>query len=211
MSRTKNYNSEVRRAQSELTRQRILASAKRLFSSKGYERTTIEKVARTANVSAPTVYSLFKSKEGILRELAHSIRFGDQYQLLSRKVRALEDPIKTLKMAAAIARTIRDAEESEMGFLYGGSALFPALKKLVGEREQQRFEFQEYMVHRLQENNLLPHGMTYVQAREILWTLTGQEIYRKLVIERGWSSNAYEKWLRRTLLQSLVRNNRCGK
>lgn len=41
-------------------------------------------------------------------------------------------------------------------------------------------------------------------ARNI-YEMTGRDIYRMLVIDRGWSSSAYQEWLGNTLLQSLTR------
>jgi len=50
----------------------------------------------------------------------------------------------------------------------------------------------------------VPQGMDGAQARNILWSLTSREIYRMLVIERGWSSEEYQEWLGRSLLKILV-------
>jgi hypothetical protein len=41
----------------------------------------------------------------------------------------------------------------------------------------------------------LPKGLSLSQARDILWGFTGRDIYRMFVIERGWTSEEYEKWL----------------
>jgi hypothetical protein len=41
-------------------------------------------------------------------------------------------------------------------------------------------------------------------ARDALWTLTGRETYRMLVITRGWTPDQYEKWLGDTLIRTLL-------
>jgi prophage antirepressor-like protein len=41
-------------------------------------------------------------------------------------------------------------------------------------------------------------------ARDIFWTLTGGDVYRLLVRERGWSSQKYQDWLADTLVHSLL-------
>lgn len=61
----RSYNSDSRQAQSQKTRNRILASAKMLFESKGFEQVTIEEIARESQVSAPSIYSIFQSKRGV--------------------------------------------------------------------------------------------------------------------------------------------------
>ena len=46
--------------------------------------------------------------------------------------------------------------------------------------------------------------LSYRTARDILWTLTGSEIYRMLVRERGWNSQKYQNWLADTLVRTLL-------
>jgi hypothetical protein len=50
----------------------------------------------------------------------------------------------------------------------------------------------------------LVKGLTTQKARDILWSLTGRDMYRMLVIERAWSSDEYEKWLEKVLVESLL-------
>lgn len=50
-------------SRSRATRARILAAAKTLFSSKGYERTTIRGVARAAEIHPSMIIRYFRSKE----------------------------------------------------------------------------------------------------------------------------------------------------
>lgn len=47
------------------TRKRILEIAAQLFLSEGYSQTSLEKVAAEAGTTKPTVYSHFKSKQGL--------------------------------------------------------------------------------------------------------------------------------------------------
>jgi len=45
-------------------------------------------------------------------------------------------------------------------------------------------------------------------ARDVLWMLTGRDVYRMLVLVRGWNSPKYEDWLADALVRSLLI---CGK
>ena len=40
---------------------------------------------------------------------------------------------------------------------------------------------------------------------DILWTLTSYDIHRRLVVERKWSADRYEKWLGDTLVRTLLK------
>ncbi len=67
--KNRSYKSESRQTQSLRTKNRILASAKMLFESKGFEGAIIEESAREAQVSAPLIYSIFQSKRGVIQPL----------------------------------------------------------------------------------------------------------------------------------------------
>jgi hypothetical protein len=60
------------------------------------------------------------------------------------------------------------------------------------------------MIVSLREAKRLRPDLSPRMARDILWTLTGGDIYRMLVRERGWSSQKYQDWLADTLIQSLL-------
>ena len=60
------------------------------------------------------------------------------------------------------------------------------------------------MILSLRDAKRLRPGLSYRAARDILWTLTGSDVYRTLVRERGWSSQKYQDWLADTLVHSLL-------
>src|SRR4051812_26672235 len=114
-SKKRAYNSEARDAQAQHTRSRILDSAKELFQTDGFEGVTIEKLAKHANVSAPTIYALFKSKRGILRVLMDEALPKVQFEALVAESRQEKSATKRLLIAAKIARHLYDAERTQMG------------------------------------------------------------------------------------------------
>lgn len=205
MPKKRTYHSEVRTEQAELTKTRILAAAKQRFAADGYDKTTIDSIATLANVSVPTIYATFKSKEGILLALMQTVLFGEQYQTLVENAHRITDPVEALAVAANITRTIYDADQAEIALIRGASVLSPVLKELELQGERQRYARQAFIIRQLADAGLLPDGMDIAPARDILWSLTSRELYHKFIVERGWSSEAYEMWLRRTLRQTLVR------
>src|SRR5262245_51446376 len=60
------YHSPLRAAQAEATRRRVIDAALELFSTRGFDATSVNELARAAGVSPETVYSGFGSKEGVL-------------------------------------------------------------------------------------------------------------------------------------------------
>ena len=80
----------------------------------------------------------------------------------------------------------------------------PELAKLEQQRENLRYERQEQMIISLREAGRIRTGLDHRTARDILWTLTGRDVYRMLVRERRWSSQKYQNWLADTLVRSLL-------
>jgi AcrR family transcriptional regulator len=198
------YRSKLRETRAAETRKQILAAAKKQFAKKGIDKVTIDEIAKEAGVSTPTVFALFQSKKGILRELMNEIKFGNRYEKLVEKALSAENPIERLRMAASIARSIYDTEKSEIGLIRAASGFSPELKTLEQEGEKLRFERQEGSIKLLSQKKLLARGLNIKRARDILWALTGREIYRMLVLEHGWSSDDYEKWLADELVKALT-------
>ena len=69
---------------------RIVEATQRLLRREGYAGTTIEAIAQEAQVSAPSVYAIFKSKTGILKELVDQAGFGPR--LRKRGSASIERP-----------------------------------------------------------------------------------------------------------------------
>jgi len=198
------YQSESRNAQAAQTKKRVLEAAKNLFELEGFECATIEKIAQVANVAIPTVYSLFRSKRGILRALMDEVFPKDQFEALVEKSKEATSPEERLLYSAKIARQIYDAERAQMEVLRGAAVLSPEFKELEKEREMRRYERQEVTINAMAKEDSLAKGISVDKARDILWTFTGRDIYRMLVIEQGWMPEEYEKWLAELLANILI-------
>ena len=47
-------------------------------------------------------------------------------------------------------------------------------------------------------------GLSTQTATDLLWTFSNEELYRELVMERGWSADRYQAWLAETLRHQLL-------
>ncbi len=200
----RSYKSTARDTQAGQTRARILNSAKNLFESEGFEYVTIEKIAQGANVSIPTIYSLFQSKLGVLRALMDGALPQNQFEALVEESIIEKSPKKRLSISAKIARQIYDAERTQMSIFRGAAVLAPELRELEKEREMRRYNRQEVTIKAMVKENSLIKGLSATKARDILWALTGRDMYRMFVIEQGWTSDEYEKWLAHLLISNLI-------
>jgi AcrR family transcriptional regulator len=200
----RSYTSQTRHAQAAQTRSHILKAAKELFQAEGFDRVTINKLAQAAEVSMPTIYALFKSKRGVLQALIDEALPPEQHAALVDDSMQEQPAKKRLGITAKLARHIYDAERGLMDILRGASVVAPEFKELEQEREQRRYERQGEYVKKLMKDDSLAKGLTLQKARDILWALTGRDMYRMLVVEAGWTSDEYEKWLAQLLVQSLL-------
>jgi AcrR family transcriptional regulator len=198
------YNVDSRRAKSEETRTLLLESAKALFSKKGVDIVTIEEIADRASTSPSTVYALFQSKAGILKEIIKGTFFGGNYAGVAQRTQETDDPLELLRITASISRVIFDTEKREIGLMRGTSAFSSELKRIEMEFETIRFDLQKERAQLLTERYAIARHLGLARVRDIMWMYTGRDIYRMFVLERGWSSDEYEEWLARTLIRELI-------
>lgn len=165
---------------------------------------TVEAIAQRAEVSAQTVYAIFKSKTGILTELLDQSSFGAGYEDAVREALSASGPETRLRLAACIARKIHGAQGATFDLLRGAGVVAPELAKLEQQREHLRYERQEVMIISLRDAGRLLPELNYATARDIFWMLTGSDVYRMLVRDRGWSPQKYQDWLADTLVKSLL-------
>jgi AcrR family transcriptional regulator len=204
IQKKRSYNSESRQVRSQNTKDRILTSAKELFKAKGFDAVTIEEIARDGQVSAPSIYSIFQSKRGILLNLMDHAFLPEQHSALVEQITQEQCPRKRLALTATLSRRIYDAEKDQLGFLKGASILDPVFKELEIEREQRRYLRQKETVEAMANEKTFKSNLSLPKIRDLIWAFTGRDFYRMLVIERGWSSNTYETWLAELLIKTIL-------
>jgi AcrR family transcriptional regulator len=202
--RRRPYKSLVRQRQAHDTRRRIVEAARRLLQRDGYAGMTIDAIAQQAQVSAQSVYAIFKSKTGILIELLDESMFGPEYEEVVRQTLKASDPKARLRLAAGVAKQIRSAQSAAFDLMRGSGVIAPELAKLEQQRERLRYEKEEGMITFLRDRGRLRPGLNHKTARDIFWMLTGGDVYRMLVCERGWSPEEYQNWLADTLVHLLL-------
>jgi AcrR family transcriptional regulator len=186
----------------------VLEVAKKLFVRHGIDGTTVAEIAEKAGVAVPTVYVLYKSKEGMLRALMQSTLFGPRFQKAWAKLDDVTDPVEAVALSAQVARAFYESESAELGLMRGSSAFSPALRDLERELEAIRFEMQGQRVASLFAHGKHRRGLALEEARRILWMLTSRDIYRMLVHEGGWTPDQYQRWLADAILSALVARHR---
>ena len=197
-------------ARTRLARRAVIDAARALFLERGDQATTIEAISDHSDVPAATVYRLFSSKLGILKALLDvSIAGDDQAQPLPERpqVTALlaePAPEPLLATFAGLTVAINTRSGDVYRILSSASTSDPAAAVLFADYQQQRAEGQGRVARSLARARALRPGLRERDAADLIHALASPELYRLLVVDRGWTVERYEKWLARTLRDQLV-------
>jgi AcrR family transcriptional regulator len=199
-----------RQARTRLARAAVIEAARALFLERGYAGTTIESISELSDVPPATVYRLFSSKLGILRELLGVSIAGDDdaVPLPERpQVRALleeSEPGNQLAGFAGICRGIMSRTEPIYRILVSAAGSDPDAAALLAEQTRQRRQGQSAIARYLAEAGELRPALSESDAADIIHALMSPEVYRLLVGDGGWDGDRYEQWLRDTLIGQLL-------
>jgi hypothetical protein len=86
----------------------------------------------------------------------------------------------------------------------------PELAELWQEIQDERHERMAEVAEMLSAAGMLRGDLDLDEATDILWTLTSNDNYTHLVLERGWTPEQYERWLQGVLTSSLMRVDGAG-
>jgi AcrR family transcriptional regulator len=197
-------------ARTRLARRAVVDAARALFLERGYQATTIDAISDHSDVPTATVYRLFSSKLGILKALLDASIAGDD-QALSLHERpqvaallAEPDPEKLLAGFASITVAINGRSSDVYRILSGASGSDPAAAVLLTDYRQQRDDGQGRIACLLARARALRPGLRERDAADLIHALMSPELYRLLVVDRGWAPKRYEQWLARILADQLT-------
>jgi AcrR family transcriptional regulator len=204
------YRSALRDAQSRATRRRIVDAAAELFVARGYGPTTIDAVAERAGVSRKTVFTSVGGKAALLKLAFDWTLAGDDEPVAIADrpaVRAMmqgEDPGALLAgwiaMNAAIARRIAALHH----LLVVAADADPDAAALLAAADQQRAHGARAFAGRLDAIGGLRPGVDLDRAAAIAEVLMDPMPYRRLVVMRGWTFEAYVEYLQQVAAVSLL-------
>ena len=97
--------------------ERILNKALELFSTKGYDATSVREICEAADITKPTLYHFYGSKEGVYRALVEGALEGFRERLLAQ----IETPRDAARATERVARSYFEAAREHrelMRFLF---------------------------------------------------------------------------------------------
>jgi AcrR family transcriptional regulator len=205
VKRKRAYNASLRQEQAQMTRSRIIDASRLLLTKGTYSSVTMEEIATAAGVSYQTVYAVFGTKLRLAQEI---IRVGFHFEgveELAAQVRESSDPEVWLRGTAQISRRIQETCADLLRFMRESGD--PALLARYQEDQELRLTQEGFLPAGLAESGRLRAGLSPAEVLDMIWAMTGSDLYSMLVFERGWTPARYEEWLATALITLLLSPN----
>ena len=191
----------LRQAQIAQTEQRILAAATELFLADGYVATTLEAVAKRAQVGARTVYLRFGTKAALFKRVVDVAVVGDTepVDVLGRDWMQAEltAPTAAERIAASAAAARQIMERT--GALFAVAQQAAAVEPLIAAqwqlgREQTRYAHAVFWT-RMAEDGLLDPVLDLDWLIDTSTILAAAETYLLIMRLTSWDLDTYQDWL----------------
>src|SRR5438105_14326275 len=188
------YTSTLRQQQASQTRARILDTAQRLFTQRGYGATTMENIASEAGVATDTVYATFGTKAGLLHKLLDVRVGGDDapVALLDRagpqKVRAETNQKKQIATFAADVAQIQERAVPVDDIIRSAAAVDPEIAAFRARRDALRYANIRRFVGWLAAKGPFPPGSGEAAAAGRVGSHAGAGVNRPWRAARGQSA-----------------------
>lgn len=209
-SRPRPYRSRVREESARRTREAVVSAATFLFVRDGYAGTSWDAVAEAAGVSRPTVVTAFGTKAALLSRVLDEALAGDDEPVPVRD-RPWFQPVweattapATLDAYARVCVLISGRAAGVVEALHRAADSSPEVDRLwEGWLAGRRAGAAMVVGHPPLARALRP-GLEAEQAVDVLWTLNNPDLYLTLVGRAGWTEDAFEAWLARSMQTAIV-------
>jgi AcrR family transcriptional regulator len=209
----RNYDSTRRQELARQGRARILAVARSRFLRDGYAATTMAAIAADADVSPQTVTKHFGNKPGLVKALFDVALVGDDeaVPLAARPwITAIHDepdPHRKLRLYAEALATMVP-RTAPIQLLAREAVGDPAVAEVWEQTRVGRLLGMTDLAENLAAGDHLRDGVSMEQARDVLWAYSSPELYDLLVLERGWTTDAYAEFIALGAIASLLPTRR---
>lgn len=194
----------LRQAQIAHTEQRILTAATELFLAGGYLATTLEAIAKRAQVGARTVYLRFGTKAALFKRVVDVAIAGD-----AQPVGVLgRDPMQTALTAPTAAKRIAAKAEGGRQIMQRTGALFavaqqaaavePAIAGFWQQGRQQTRHAHAIFWTAMADDGLLDPAIDLAWLIDTTSLLAAADTYLLITRMNGWDLDTYQSWVTTT-------------
>jgi AcrR family transcriptional regulator len=202
------YDASRRRAQAHRTRQAIIDAARHRFLQHGYTATTIASIADDADASTDTIYKSFGGKPGLLRAICEDALTGSGPIPAKERSDAMQaaesDPATLLRGLGTLTAEVAPRIAPLLLLLSTAAESDPALDQLRADLDAARLDRMTHVARNLAAKTELRPGRTVEEAADVMWTYSSPELYRLLVLTRGWPADQYGEFVGESLVATLL-------
>ena len=194
----------LRQAQVAQTEERIVAAATDLFLAHGYVATTLEAVARRAQVGARTVYLRFGTKAALFKRVVDVAIVGDAepVDVLGRgwMQAAMTAPTAAERIAAmaAAGRQIMQRTGALFAVAQQAAAVEPLIAEFWQQGREQTRHAHAVVLSRAASDGLLDPRVDLDWLIETSTIVGSAETYLLITRLTGWDLDTYQNWLATT-------------
>jgi AcrR family transcriptional regulator len=203
------YDATNRQQRARERRRAVVQAAQELFERDGFRATTIAAVARTAGVSAESIYKGFGTKAALAKAVFDFVIAGDDepVPMLERPeiqtVRSEPDPGRKLALYAEGLASRQHRSAKVQLLIRDGRHVDDTLEEVWQKLLAERLHGMTMLATELHATGRLRPGLDVDEVRDILWTYISVELYELLVLNRGWPVARYTTWLSDALIAAL--------
>ena len=207
MSTGRSYDNTSREQAALQRRARIIDAAREMLLRDGYHAMSVGELARTAGVSAQTVYNAVGGKAAVVKAVYDVMLVGDDAPVPMQdrpEFRAMSqagDRESFMRAYAALCATIYERVGPLLGVLLaqggGGDA---GLQEFLATIDRERRVGNTNALDALEAAHGLPPRLDRERFIDIVWTMTAPEIYDRFVRRCGWTHRMYAAWLAEALV-----------
>ena len=193
--------SPLRQAQIRQTEERIIAAATELFLADGYVATTLEAVARRAQVGARTVYVRFGTKAALFKRVVDVAIVGDTLPIdvlgrdWAQAAMTAPTAAERITAGAAMGRQIMERTGALFAVAQQAAAVEPLIAAFWQQGREQSRHAQAVFWTRMAENGLLDPRVDLAWLIDTASILASAETYLVITRMLGWDLDEYENWL----------------
>lgn len=204
------YDSPRRREAAARTRRAVVDAAHELLLTRGFAQTTMQDIATAAGVAVQTVYKVFGTKAGVAKAVFDVAIAGDDepIPMIQRpsllRVQAEPDPYKKMDRYGDHLAEVAPRHVPVQLVILAAAAVDDEAKKVWDQLQAERLRGMTAFAASLSEDGHLRRGVSAAEARDVLWTYNSAELFRLVVIERGWTARRYGRWVAAALKHALL-------
>ena len=206
------YDSSGRKAAAEATRHAILEAARRVFLKHGYAGATMPAIAQEAGIALDTVYAVAGKKPALMRLLVETAISGQDQAVPAeqrdyvRAIRAEPDAAAKLKIYATALAAIQSRLAFIFTVLQAAATQEPDLQALWQEISRRRAANMRLLAEDLAATGQTRRDLSLSQIADIIWSMNAPEYFLLLVGQRGWTAEAFGRWLGDAWARLLLEN-----